>query len=201
MLNRTDRAKGDSPIFADTKIGTVPDQHADDCHLARPMDGSFIQPLPVWKRALDVAGALWGWCCWRRCWCWLRRPSSLPRRVRCSFRQRRSGLGGKEFTMLKFRSMTADAEARKQQLLSQKRAGRAGVQDQERSARDAVGPLSEEHQHRRVAATLERAPRRDVAGRSAAAALRRDGRLSRLAPPPPGRYARPDLPLAGSREI
>ena len=34
-------------------------------------------------------------------------------------RQRRSGLGGQEFTMLKFRSMTIDAEARKQDLLSQ----------------------------------------------------------------------------------
>ncbi len=34
------------------------------------------------------------------------------------FRQKRSGLGGKEFVMLKFRSMVADAETRKRQLLA-----------------------------------------------------------------------------------
>ena len=117
------------------------------------------------------------------------------------FRQKRSGLGGKEFWMLKFRSMVADAEARKRQLLAlNEQDGPAfKIKDDPRVTR--LGRFLRSHQHRRVAAIVERAARRDVAGRSAPAALRRDGGLPRLAPPALGRDPRPDVHLAGARAV
>jgi len=82
------------------------------------LEALFCRALPIWKRTLDlvcglalalaalpalalIAGAV-------------KLTSSGP----VLFRQRRSGLGGKPFVMYKFRTMTVDAESRRQAILA-----------------------------------------------------------------------------------
>lgn len=78
----------------------------------------LAQGLPPWKRAIDVAGALIGivllWPLLAAVALLVRLTSPGP----VVFRQWRSGLGGRQFQILKFRTMTVDAEQRKQELLA-----------------------------------------------------------------------------------
>ncbi|HUG89369.1 MAG TPA: sugar transferase [Planctomycetaceae bacterium] len=80
------------------------------------LDRLFARPLPAWKRALDVVGAIVA--------CVLFAPVmlaaaglvKLTSRGPILFRQTRVGLGGRHFTMYKFRTMCVDAEARQAEL-------------------------------------------------------------------------------------
>ncbi len=79
----------------------------------------FIQPLPLWKRSLDIVGAALGLA--------LLSPLLLLTAVAIRltspgpvlFSQRRRGLGGHAFTIYKFRTMCMNAEAIKDQLRDQ----------------------------------------------------------------------------------
>jgi lipopolysaccharide/colanic/teichoic acid biosynthesis glycosyltransferase len=78
--------------------------------------GLLVRPLPWWKRAVDIGGGS------------LILMAALPIMAGCAlaiklsdrgpifFRQRRAGLGGKPFTIYKFRTMVTDAEAKKTHL-------------------------------------------------------------------------------------
>jgi lipopolysaccharide/colanic/teichoic acid biosynthesis glycosyltransferase len=91
---------------------------AADVPSVQPMETIFVQPSPGWKRACDilVAGAA----------LIVLLPFMLAIAIAIRidspgpviFRQRRAGLGGKPFTLYKFRSMVPDAELRKAQLLA-----------------------------------------------------------------------------------
>lgn len=80
------------------------------------IDDLFVARLPRWKRVVDlvVASAV-GLCALpivALTWAAVRLDSEGP----AIFEQRRVGHGGREFTLYKFRSMTVDAEARKEGL-------------------------------------------------------------------------------------
>lgn len=85
---------------------------------AAPLEALFAQPLPLWKRGLDVVGAAFGLV--------LLSPLLLATAIAVwatspgpiLFLQRRQGLGGKNFTLCKFRTMYVDAEERKATLLA-----------------------------------------------------------------------------------
>jgi lipopolysaccharide/colanic/teichoic acid biosynthesis glycosyltransferase len=76
----------------------------------------FVQSLPLWKRALDVTGALVGLVLLAPLFAVVAVAIKLTSRGPVFFGQMRSGRGGKPFKMWKFRSMVADAEARKKEL-------------------------------------------------------------------------------------
>jgi lipopolysaccharide/colanic/teichoic acid biosynthesis glycosyltransferase len=82
----------------------------------RPMETLFVRRLPLWKRCLDVLGAALGLLAFSPLLAAVAVAVKLTSPGPVFFRQKRSGLGGKEFIMLKFRSMAADAEARKSSL-------------------------------------------------------------------------------------
>ena len=93
------------------------------------------------------------------------------------FRQERCGLNGRRFVFYKFRSMCDNAEELKPSLDASEPQIH-GVQDSQRSAPYRRRPLSAQILDRRMAATVERAEGRHVAGGSAAGGSRRSGAVS-----------------------
>jgi lipopolysaccharide/colanic/teichoic acid biosynthesis glycosyltransferase len=79
----------------------------------QPLEPMFIQKLPLWKRLIDIFGATVGLL--------LSAPLLFVAGLLIKFtspgpllfRQRRTGLGGKPFTIVKLRTMCVDAEAKK----------------------------------------------------------------------------------------
>jgi lipopolysaccharide/colanic/teichoic acid biosynthesis glycosyltransferase len=88
----------------------------DHVRTVRPMETLFAEGLPGWKRAIDIAGAAIGLLLLSPLFAMVAAAIKLTSPGPVLFRQKRSGLGGREFVMLKFRSMAVDAEARKSEL-------------------------------------------------------------------------------------
>ena len=78
----------------------------------------FLQPMPWWKRTVDVLGSGIGLLMLLPLLAVVALAIKLTSRGPVFFKQRRSGKGGKPFVMYKFRSMVVDAEARKQEILA-----------------------------------------------------------------------------------
>jgi lipopolysaccharide/colanic/teichoic acid biosynthesis glycosyltransferase len=84
----------------------------------RAMEPLLVQPMPLWKRFIDIVGASVGLLAMMPLFAVVALAIKLTSPGTVFFRQRRSGLGGKDFWMLKFRSMTVDAEVRKADLMA-----------------------------------------------------------------------------------
>ncbi len=76
----------------------------------------LVRPLPLWKRTLDVLGAAVGLVIAAPVMAAAALAIKLTSKGPVVFRQNRAGLGGKPFTIYKFRTMVVDAEAKKVQL-------------------------------------------------------------------------------------
>ena len=112
------------------------------------------------------------------------------------FRQERCGLNGRRFVFYKFRSMCDNAE----ELKASRRAFEPkihGVQDSERSAPYPARLVPAQIFDRRMAAIVERAEGRHVAGGSAAGCPRRSGAVSELAAPPAPHAPGAHVPVGG----
>jgi lipopolysaccharide/colanic/teichoic acid biosynthesis glycosyltransferase len=83
------------------------------------LEGLLARPMPLWKRCLDVFGAVVGLMVLAPLMAVIAIAIKLASPGPVLFRQRRSGLGGQSFTIYKFRTMAPDAEQRKPLLLSQ----------------------------------------------------------------------------------
>jgi lipopolysaccharide/colanic/teichoic acid biosynthesis glycosyltransferase len=92
-------------------------QHDED-RPVHALEMLFVQGLPLWKRAIDVIGAMVGLIVLAPVFLLLAAGVKITSRGPVLFRQRRSGRGGRPFVMYKFRSMVIDAEDLKSQLLS-----------------------------------------------------------------------------------
>lgn len=76
----------------------------------------LVRPMPWWKRAIDVAGAAFGLVMAAPVLGIAALMIKLDSKGPVIFKQPRAGLGGKPFSIFKFRTMVVDAEARKLQL-------------------------------------------------------------------------------------
>lgn len=76
----------------------------------------LIKPLPAWKRVLDLLGASVALVLFSPVMLLAALAVKFTSHGPAIFTQPRAGLGGKPFTMYKFRSMVADAEARQADL-------------------------------------------------------------------------------------
>lgn len=85
---------------------------------ARAMESLFLNPMPVWKRMIDIAGALAGLTLLSPLYAAAAIAVRLTSPGPVLFMQWRDGLGGKPFAMYKFRSMVIDAERQQETLLS-----------------------------------------------------------------------------------
>jgi lipopolysaccharide/colanic/teichoic acid biosynthesis glycosyltransferase len=81
------------------------------------MELLFVQPLPAWKRAMDIAGAIAGMLLALPIMAIAAIAIKLTSPGPVIFKQKRIGLGGVPFTIYKFRTMTSDADRRKRELL------------------------------------------------------------------------------------
>ena len=79
----------------------------------------FLRPLPIWKRALDVIVSGLLLICLSPLFALVAIAVRLTSPGPAIFRQQRAGLGGKPFTIYKFRSMIVDAEARRREIEDQ----------------------------------------------------------------------------------
>ena len=83
-----------------------------------PLEALLLRPMPLWKRTLDVAGAVVGLVLLAPVFVGVAIAVRLSSPGPVLFTQRRGGRGGQPFLMYKFRTMVADAEARKKELLA-----------------------------------------------------------------------------------
>ena len=81
-----------------------------------PLEVLFIKRLPRWKRMIDLAGATIGLIALSPLLLATAILIKLTSQGPILFRQERDGLGGKRFTIYKFRTMRADAERLKADL-------------------------------------------------------------------------------------
>ena len=98
---------------------------------------SCVRPLMVQlalKRLIDILGSAFGLFLLSPLMIVVAFLVKVTSRGAVFFRQERSGLHGRPFHMLKFRSMVADAEKLKAGYLAQERTIRAGLQAAQRSA-------------------------------------------------------------------
>ncbi len=77
----------------------------------------FVRRIPIWKRAMDIVGALVGLTVFSPLMLAVAIAIKLTSKGPVIFKQKRAGLGGKPFTFYKFRSMVIDAEEKKKQLM------------------------------------------------------------------------------------
>ena len=83
------------------------------------LDDLLIMPMPRWKRLCDIIGATALLIATAPLLLVVAVLVKLNSRGSVIFTQRRAGLGGKPFTIYKFRTMVADAESQQQKLRSQ----------------------------------------------------------------------------------
>ncbi len=81
-----------------------------------PMLPLFLQPLPLWKRAIDVLVALNAIVVLSPLLLAVAAAVKLTSHGPVIFRQKRDTLGGRQFMIYKFRTMTVDAESKKDAL-------------------------------------------------------------------------------------
>jgi lipopolysaccharide/colanic/teichoic acid biosynthesis glycosyltransferase len=84
-----------------------------------PMQPLFAQAVPLWKRAIDVTGALFGLLLFAPLLALIALAVKLDSTGPVLFRQLRTGRGGRPFHICKFRSMTVDAERQQRELLGE----------------------------------------------------------------------------------
>src|SRR5262249_31561401 len=96
----------------------MPHYHPDQEHRVESLEVLFGQAVPVWKRAVDIVGAVvalvFVWPVFLLVGLAIKWSSPGP----VIFRQWRNGQGGAPFQMYKFRSMFLDAENRRADLLA-----------------------------------------------------------------------------------
>ncbi len=80
---------------------------------AQPMEVLFVRPMPAWKRAIDVIGAATALILAAPVMAVVAVAIKLTSPGPVFFNQPRDSIGGRRFTMYKFRTMSVDAEQQK----------------------------------------------------------------------------------------
>ncbi|MCG8450766.1 MAG: sugar transferase [Pirellulales bacterium] len=96
--------------------GTRARDHAQQNGESPESDFFFVKQFPVWKRGLDIGGALLGLLASLPVLMVAGVAIKLTSRGPAFFTQQREGLGGRQFKIWKLRTMCVDAEQQKHQL-------------------------------------------------------------------------------------
>lgn len=109
----SDKSNGGEPEAVTAAAGG---SGPDEKRPVSALESLFVRPIPLWKRTIDVAGALFGLVVLSPLLITTAVLIKLTSPGPVFFRQLRDGLGGEPFTIYKFRTMYIDAEARKEAL-------------------------------------------------------------------------------------
>lgn len=104
LASRVDTAVATAPPVSQAGRGAAPRTSGRRVPEAR-LEDFFVQPLPLWKRGLDIALALTGLVSLSWLLFIVAVAIKLTSRGRVLFVQRRTGLGGQPFRVYKFRTM------------------------------------------------------------------------------------------------
>ncbi|MGD0898903.1 MAG: sugar transferase [Thermoguttaceae bacterium] len=122
---RVHAAEDNHPSARPAKHGVAPptapcpETGVTSCYrTAEAMDPLFVERLPAWKRGLDIVGAALAAVLLAPAMLLIAALIKLSSPGPVLFVQRRLGLGNRPFRLYKFRSMVADAEARKPEVLA-----------------------------------------------------------------------------------
>jgi lipopolysaccharide/colanic/teichoic acid biosynthesis glycosyltransferase len=91
---------------------------SDPARASMPLESAFCQGLPIWKRSVDVLGAIIGLVLLSPLFLLTALVLKLTSPGPVFFKQNRSGLGGRPFAMYKFRTMVVNAHAYRDALLA-----------------------------------------------------------------------------------
>ncbi|QOV88468.1 sugar transferase [Humisphaera borealis] len=98
-------------------LGTAPrTDGANVGHEVKPIQDLLVRPMPIWKRSLDLFCALGMITMLSPLLLVAAAMIKLTSKGPVIFKQKRAGLGGRPFTIYKFRTMCNDAEAKKKAL-------------------------------------------------------------------------------------
>ena len=106
---------GSGQVAVATLAGATP-APAGGAPVAHPLTVLLARPMPGWKRAMDVLGAAAGLVAFSPVIALAAVAIKVTDPGPVFFCQRRAGLGGRPFRIVKFRTMCVDAEAKKQAL-------------------------------------------------------------------------------------
>jgi lipopolysaccharide/colanic/teichoic acid biosynthesis glycosyltransferase len=121
------------------------------------LENLLVRPLPWWKRAIDIVGAMVGLMLASPVLAVAALLIKYGSKGPVIFTQQRAGLGGRPFTIYKFRTMVVDAEEQKAALRKFSEQDGPGVQADQRPAHHAGRAVPPQDQHRRAPPALERA--------------------------------------------
>ena len=83
----------------------------------RDLQKWFVNPMPAWKRTVDIFGACVGLLLLSPLLCFTAVMVKVTSRGPIFYGQQRTGLGGATFQIFKFRSMVVDAEKRQREIM------------------------------------------------------------------------------------
>jgi lipopolysaccharide/colanic/teichoic acid biosynthesis glycosyltransferase len=112
--NPGEGANGEAKPYAEDRVAVACRANPPT---AEPLEQFLARPMPVWKRMVDILGAGAALILFAPLMLLIAVAIKATSRGPVVFRQRRSGLGGRPFQLYKFRTMVADAEARKADLM------------------------------------------------------------------------------------
>ena len=115
---------------------------------ARPMEELFSKGLPVWKRVVDVCVATLALLVAIPLICLAGLLIQLTSRGPVFYSQRRTGLGGKPFSIYKLRTMSNNAEGRHHELHEKSEQDGPAFKNVRGSASDGGRPCAAEDEHR-----------------------------------------------------
>ena len=88
----------------------------EDRPATQRLESLLVRPMPLWKRTIDILGAIIGIILLSPFMIFAAVGIKLTSRGPVVFKQKRAGLGGRPFTIYKFRTMCVDAEAKRKEL-------------------------------------------------------------------------------------
>ena len=117
-FNSTPSERTPRPNLTDTPLPAPTGKSLATRPATASLGPMFLRPASAWKRLADIVGATFGLVVLLPMFPFIAMAIKFSSHGPIFFKQQRAGWGGRPFSMWKFRTMVADAEARKAELMA-----------------------------------------------------------------------------------